>query len=130
VIKINYTIREELHQVKKIMEVQRNVSIIMRNLEFSALRLQQRLIQLHEGIDVSSSGRLSSVLVPPHNLSALLQQIVLKLPRDVSFLTGTEVDYMNVYYSVAKVQAYSTAGSIQLVVRIPLRGADEVMTLY
>jgi hypothetical protein len=24
-IKINYTIREELHQVKKIMEVQRNI---------------------------------------------------------------------------------------------------------
>jgi hypothetical protein len=70
------------------------------------------------------------VLVPPHNLSALLQQIVLKLPRDVSFLTGTVVDYMNVYYSVAEVQAYSTAGSIRLVVRIPLRGADRVMTLY
>jgi hypothetical protein len=64
------------------------------------------------------------VLVPPHNLPALLQQIVLKLPRDVSFITGTEVDYMNVYYSVARVQAYSTAGSIRLVGRIPLRESD------
>jgi hypothetical protein len=72
---------------------------------------------------VNSSNRLSSVLVPPQNLS------VLKLPRDVSFLTGTKLDCMNVYYIVVKVQAYSTAGFIRLVVRIPLRGVDRVMTL-
>jgi hypothetical protein len=39
------------------------------------------------------------------------------------------MDYTNVYYIVVKVQAYSTAGSIRLVVRILLRGADRVMTL-
>jgi hypothetical protein len=74
-IRINHTIRE-LHQARRIMEAQGNISTVMRNVEFSALRLQQKLIQLQEGIDVSSSGRLSSALVPPHSLSALLQQIV------------------------------------------------------
>jgi hypothetical protein len=102
----------------------------MRELEFTALRLQQELMQLHEGLDITSSGRLSSVLIPPNNLSALLQQIALRLPRDVSFITSTDVDSMYVYYGVARVQAYATVGTIRLVVRIPLQGADRIMTLY
>jgi hypothetical protein len=111
-------------------EIQRNISSSMRELEFTALRLQQDLMQLHEGLDVTSSGRLSSVLIPPNNLSALLQQIALRLPRDVSFITSTDIDNMHVYYDVARVQAYATVGAIRLVVRIPLRGADRIMTLY
>jgi hypothetical protein len=35
-----------------------------------------------------------------------------------------------VYYDVATVQAYATTSAIRLVVRIPLRGADRVMTLF
>jgi hypothetical protein len=37
---------------------------------------------------------------------------------------------MHIYYDVARVQAYATIGAIRLVVRIPLRGADRIMTLY
>jgi hypothetical protein len=47
-IKINHIIAE-LDQVRKFMEAQRNISMIMRSLEFSTLRLQQMLIQLQEG---------------------------------------------------------------------------------
>lgn len=45
----------------------------MRELEFTALILQQKLIKFQEGIVVTSSGRHSSVLVPPTNLSILLE---------------------------------------------------------
>jgi hypothetical protein len=37
---------------------------------------------------------------------------------------------MYVYYEVAKVQAYATTTAIRLVVRLPLRGAERVMTLF
>jgi hypothetical protein len=37
---------------------------------------------------------------------------------------------MYVYYDVARVQAYSTVGANRLVVRISLRGAHRIMTLY
>jgi hypothetical protein len=47
-----------------------------------------------------------------------------------SLITNTEVDHMYAYYDVARVQAYDTVGAFRLVVRIPLRGADHIMTLY
>jgi hypothetical protein len=83
IININRTLVAEEDRFETIFEIQRNISSSMRELEFTALRLQQELMQLHEGLDVTSSGRLSSVLIPPNNLSALLQQIALRLPRDV-----------------------------------------------
>jgi hypothetical protein len=49
-IRINHTIRGELHQARRIMEAQGDISIVRRSLEFSALRLQQKL---QEGIDIS-----------------------------------------------------------------------------
>jgi hypothetical protein len=55
---------------------------------------------------------------------------------DVWFLTGVDrwvwgsQGFMYVYYDVARVQAHATIGTIRLVVRIPLRGADRIMTLH
>jgi hypothetical protein len=37
---------------------------------------------------------------------------------------------MYIYYDVSRVQAYATIGAIRLVVRILLRGANRIMTLY
>jgi hypothetical protein len=72
VVNTNHTFAENIDRLKVAVEVQDNISRVMCELEFAALRLQQEFIQIHEGIDVNSSGRLSSVLVPPNNLSALL----------------------------------------------------------
>jgi hypothetical protein len=130
IVTVNNTLLAADDRLEAVFEIQRNISSSMRELEFTAPRLQQELMQLHEGLDVTSSGRLSSVLIPLNNLSALLQQIALKLPRDVSFITSTDIDNMYVYYDVARVQAYATVNAIHLVVRIPLRGAYRIMTLY
>jgi hypothetical protein len=86
-------------------------------------------MNLREGLETSATGRLSSVLIPPHNLSKILKEVILKLPQDVSLIVGFNVESMYIYYDVATVQAYATT-AIQLVVRLPLRGADRVMTLF
>ncbi|KDR16988.1 hypothetical protein L798_09317 [Zootermopsis nevadensis] len=130
VINANFSFTTAIDKLTTMVAIQKNVSRHMRELEFAALRLQQELIQLQEGLDVTSLGRLSSVLLPPSNLSSLLGQIALKLPRDVSLITNTEIDNMYIYYDIAKVQVYATESSIRLVVRIPLRGADRAMSLY
>jgi hypothetical protein len=54
----------------------------------------------------------------------------LKLPPDVSLIAGFESEDMYIHYEVARVQAYATRTAIRLVVRLPLRGADRVMTLF
>jgi hypothetical protein len=102
----------------------------MRELEFMVIQLQQSVMRLQEGLDTSATGRLSSVLIPPHNLSKILQDVMLKLPQDVSLIAGFTIENMYVYYEVAKVQAYANTTAIRLVVRLPLRGADRVMTLF
>jgi hypothetical protein len=59
-----------------------------------------------------------------------LQQVILKLPQDVSLIAGFTIENIYIYYEVAKVQAYATTTAIRLVVRIPLRGADQVMNTF
>jgi hypothetical protein len=104
----------------------------MRELQFMVIQLQQSVLRLQEGLDISATGRLSSVLIPPHNLSKILQEVILKLPQDVLLIAGFTIENMYVYYEVAKIQASATTSTtaIRLVVRLPIRGADRVMTLF
>jgi hypothetical protein len=121
---------DAVQNLETLVYFQANVSRTMRELEFTVMQLQQSVIQLQEGLEISAAGRLSSVLIPPHNLSKILQEVTLRLPQDVSLIAGFNVENMYVYYEVATVQAYATATAIRLIVRLPLRGADRVMTLF
>jgi hypothetical protein len=121
---------ETMEHFEYIVEHQLNMSRLMRKLEFTVLQLQQAVLRLKEGLEVSAMGRLSSVSIPPHNLSSILQGIILKLPQDISLIAGNTIENMYLFYDVARVQAYATGTSIRLVVRIPLRGADRVMVLF
>jgi hypothetical protein len=76
VINVNCTLLNADDRLEAAFEIQRNISSSMRELEFTALRLQQELMQLHEGLDVTSSGRLSSVLIPPNNVGTITANCV------------------------------------------------------
>ena len=89
------------------------------------MQLEQEFIKIRQGLDVTSTGKLSAELLPPHNLSQVLQQVALRLPTD-----GTNLEGMFVYYETERVQAYATPSEITLIIRLPLRGADRVMSLY
>ncbi|PNF31400.1 hypothetical protein B7P43_G04086, partial [Cryptotermes secundus] len=129
-LKIQKTWNDTTRNLENLISYRANISRVMRELDFMAVQLQQSVMRLQEGLETSATGRLSSVLIPPHNLSMILQQVILKLPQDVSLIAGFTIDNMYIYYEVAKVQAYATTTAIRLVVRIPLRGADRVMTLF
>jgi hypothetical protein len=107
-----------------------NASQTVRELEFFSLQLEQAFIKIRQGLDVTSTGKLSAELLPPHNLSQILQQVALRLPTDVSLLAGTSLEDMFIYYDVARVQAYATPSEFRLVIRLLLRGTDRVMNLY
>jgi hypothetical protein len=114
---------EAVEQLKTLIYFQSNVSRVMRELEFTSMQLQQAIIQVQGGLEISNTGRLSSVLIPPHNLSKILEEVTLRLPQDVSLIAGSNIENMYVYYEVATLQAYATMTAIRLIVRIPLRGA-------
>jgi hypothetical protein len=130
VLKLNNTLTYVEEEYSTRIEGMLNVSQVIRELEFFCLQLEQEFIKIHEGLDVTSTGKLSAVLLPPHNLSQILQQVALKLPSDISLLAGTNLEDMFIYYEVSKVHAYTTSSEIRLLIRIPLRGTDRVMNLY
>jgi len=107
-----------------------NASQTVRKLEFFCLQLKRKFIKIRQGLDVTYTGKLSAKLLPPHNLSQVLQQVALRLPTEVSLIAGTNLEDMFVYYKTAKVQAYATPSKIRLIIRLPLREADKVINLY
>jgi len=69
-------------------------SAAIREIEMAILDLRFSITQLHESLDVTSNGNLSSVLINPYNLSEILQQVSLQLPAGLSMLTGLTVGDM------------------------------------
>ena len=79
------------------MENQARYSAAIREIEMAILETNLSIIQLQESLDITSVGKLSSVLIKPHNLSNILQQVSLQLPAGLSMLTGLTVEEMYVY---------------------------------
>jgi hypothetical protein len=94
------------------------------------LELKFSMTRIQESLDVTSLGKLSSVLINPYNLSEILQQVSLQLPVGLTMLTGLTVEDMYVYYTVATVHAVATSKSIRLFIEIPLKAADRYFELY
>jgi len=57
----------------KRLELMASASQTVRELEFFCLQLEQEIIKIPQGLDVTSTGKLSAELLPPHNLSQVLQ---------------------------------------------------------
>jgi hypothetical protein len=73
-----------------------------------------QVIKVQEGLETSATGRLSLVLIPPHNLSKIVQEITLRLPQDVSLIASSNTGDTYVHYEVATVKAYVTTTATRL----------------
>jgi hypothetical protein len=80
-------------------------SAAIREIEMAILELKFSMMQLQESLDVTSNGKLSSVLINRYHLSAILQQVSLQQPAGLSMLTGSAAEEMYVYYTVASVSS-------------------------
>lgn len=69
------------------------------------------------------------MLINPHNLSVILQQVSLQ-PVGLSMITGLTVQEMYVYYTITAVNANATTKSIRLFIGIRLKAADRYYELY
>jgi hypothetical protein len=120
----------DLFDIRFALEKQVKYSTAIREIELFMMEMKFSLIQLQESLDLTSVGKLSSTLINPYNLSELLQQVNLHLPKGAQMLTGLSIEDMYVYYAVAAVHATDTFKSIRLFIEIPLRAADRYFTLH
>ncbi|XP_039299556.1 uncharacterized protein LOC120355274 [Nilaparvata lugens] len=126
----NLSIWSELQLVEQALGKQHAVNSLMRELELSLLQVQKELLELRQSLEDTSAGKLSSLLVPPQNLSLIMQQVVGKLPTGLSLLTTTEIDQIYEYYHFVTVHAVSTITGICLSLDIPLKSPNRYFTLY
>jgi len=111
-------------------EKQARYSAAIWEIEMAILELKFSMTQIQESLDVTSIGKLSSVLINPYSLSDILHQVSLQLPTGLSMLTGLTVEEMYVYHTVATEHAVATSKSIRLFIDIPLKAADRYFELY
>jgi hypothetical protein len=123
-------VEADLLDTQVAMEKQMRYSAAIREIEMAILDLRFSITQLHESLDVTGNGKLSSVLINPGNLSEILQQVSLQLPATLSMLTGLTAEDMYVYYTIATVHAVATSTSIRLFVEIPFKAANRYFELY
>lgn len=128
--RMSIAITTNVDAIQKWTHAVMTLSSQFRNLEFCLIQAQRSLDQVQESIDVTSLGRLSHVLVTPHNLTDILRDISLQLPRDITLLTLPHIDVIHVYYELAKVHAVAMTNGIRVFIEIPLRSSDRNFQLY
>jgi hypothetical protein len=104
----------DLVDVHYALKKQAKYSTAIREIELFMMEMKFSLIQLQESLDLTSVGKLSSTLINPYNLSQLLQEVNLHLPKSTSMLTGLSIEDMYIYYAVAAVHATATSKTFDI----------------
>ena len=110
-LKLN-RVEADLLDTQEAINKQMRYSAAIQEIEMAILDLRFSITQVQESLDVTSNGKLSSVLINPYNLSEILQQVSLQLPAGLSMLTGLTVEDMYVYYTIATCCCYLEKYSI------------------
>jgi hypothetical protein len=84
-------VEADLLDTQAAIEKQARYSAAIREIEMAILELKFSMTRIRESLDVTSNGKLSTVLINPQNLSDILQQVSLQLPAGLSMLTGLTV---------------------------------------
>ena len=90
--------KADLLDIQAVIKKQVRYSAAIREVEMAILEIKFSLTQLKESLDLTSLGKLSSVLINPYNMSVILQQVSLQLPPGMSMLTGLTVEDMYLPY--------------------------------
>lgn len=126
----NFSIWTEIQQLKRKLEYQAKISSLFRSIELSLIEVDNKLVQLQEALDVTSTGFLSAMLIPPTKLNFILKEIVTKLPVGLSLIINTDLDLIYHYYRIAKVYAIAVKNVIRIIIDIPLQSYSSQFELY
>jgi hypothetical protein len=92
--KLNNTIKQFQGNITHRLYYMSHTSQTVMELEFIFLQLEQEIIKIRQGLDVTPTGKLSPALLPPHDLSLLLEQVAWILLTVVALLAGTSIENM------------------------------------
>ena len=88
------------------------------------------VINLRMAIELTANQKLSLTLAPIKILMEILTEIQTKLPPAMQMLAPITTQYINLYYSQAKVISYTDSEKIYTTAQIPLIVYSEVFEVY
>lgn len=127
---VNISLWSEIEGVNKTLQYHMKISSLIREVELYLNSAEYELSKLMKGLDVTSNGRLSSLLIPPDKLSKILSSVSQELTHDLSLIASTKLEEMYIYYELADVHAISQTKYIQLIIEIPLKTENRLLDLY
>ena len=134
IVELAKVLRQEMVNTLKEREVQGHkwlaFTSAIRDVEVALIQTREDLLQLQQSLDMTAMGKLSTTLVPPHNLSSILTQITRELPDGISLLMQPIIENMHVFYQVASVHACAIPIGIRLFIDIPLKGSDRYFEVF
>jgi hypothetical protein len=109
---------------------QSEMYIHVRQLEYSLMLANQQISELFSSVQYDLLGKLPVSLVTPTTLHRILTDISLNLPENYELIAGTKIQDVHVYYELLKVAVVDNAHGVQLVIRVPLKTAAQIFSLF
>lgn len=116
----------QYHILMRYMEV----SSTIRQAEEVSTAAKIKIIEFRQALELTSRGKLSSILMPPHELEVVLNAIEKMLPTRLSMYLPVHPDSLYAYYETSVVTAVASKGSVKLLLDIPLSSSDRLFELY
>jgi len=116
--------------LKDTLRHQSEMYIHVRQLEYSLMLVIQQIGELFSSVQYALLGKLPVNLVTPITLHRILTYISLNLPENYELVAGTKIQDVHVYYELVKVAVVGNAHGVQLVIRVPLKTAAQLFSLF
>lgn len=107
-----------------------SVFTVIRQLEFTLLKLIQHIDDLFNAVQYPTLGKLPIKLVNPLQLQNILRNLTLQLPEGYELMAGTSREIIHLYYELTKVSVVANVYSVNLVLTVPLKWANLHFTLF
>jgi hypothetical protein len=104
--------------------------ILIRQLEFSILKLHENLNELLGALDCVLLGKLPVSLVSPHTLHNLLGYVSRKWPEGYEWVFGSRYADFYKYYEIIQVAVLGNTNAIKIVLNVPLKTVNREFALY
>lgn len=75
-------------------------------------------------------GRLPISLINPTILHNVLRNVSLHLPPNYELVAGTKLQDMDLYYDLVKIAMIGNSRNIKMIMRVPLKSADQQFSIY
>jgi hypothetical protein len=104
--------------------------ILIRQLEFSILKLQENLDQVVGALECVLLGKLPVSLFSPHTLRDILGNVSWKLPEGYECVFGSRYANLYKYYEIIQVAVLGNTHAIRIMLNVPLKTVNRELVLY